>query len=106
MFRGEHIGSGFDAGFQLQTHIVAQLGRFLENFHFLQHLLAAFGPLDGLLPVKALQLRDYFFLMPDLRLLVHPGLHLRIAQLPFLFGVSGIIAGKGHGVPVVDLDDF
>ena len=57
-------------------HIGALLGGFLETVHLIEHLLAALGAFDGLLAVETLQLRNDFFLVADLRLLVHPCLQL------------------------------
>ena len=76
MLRTENVLAGLDARRQAQVHVGALLRGLLESLDLIEHLLAALRPFDGLLPVETLELRDDFFLMTDLCLLVHPRLQL------------------------------
>ena len=91
---------------ELKLHLCIQLCRALEDFHFREHLFAAFRALYGFFPVEAPELFDDFLLVPDFLLLVHIGLELRLAELLLFLGVERVIAVKDGALAVLELDDL
>ena len=87
-------------------HVVTHLCRLFQHLHFLEHLLPAFRPADGFLPVEGAQLFDDGLLMLNFLLLVQPGAHLGRADLFLFHRIVGIASGKNACPSAVQFYDL
>ena len=106
LLHGQHIISGLEMRGQCQSHLIIQLLRLIQKLHLCERLLTGLCTLDGLLPVKLLQLIDDRLLVRDVCLLIIVGLQLRIPDLFLLLGVLGVVAAVHAGSSVIEVDDL
>ena len=103
---GENFAPALDAGGKSQVHIVTQFYRFLDDLRTLQHLLAALRTPYGFFAVEPAELFDDFFLVADLRLVVHVSVVLLLPERFLALGIYGIIASEERALSVLDLNDL
>ena len=87
-------------------HIGIDFLRLFKTFGLLKHLITTLGTFNGFLAIKGFQLGDYFLLMFNFLLLIHPGLQFSIPDLCFLLRKSRVVAAVHSRLMVLNLNNL